>query len=268
MTVLFLALLISTATPAPAQSAESPAPAVLALGSVALGSSVLDAVKAFGPPDVLATIDAGHEWRWYGARGLDLGVITDDDLVIKEATAARPATSSRRRPALIQPPELPLLEMTAAGASEAMALRAARVLPQPEDQALAWGLGDGFAVVDLEKGVVRRVRVMDADAAVRLGYTQGPQQPMHRAPVLVNLVSVGFPLRALRARAEGVVVVRVDIDSHGAIKSTRVLVSSGNADIDAAEIESMHKSTFRAARCGDDPCDGVFLDRESYEIFH
>jgi len=55
-----------------------------ALGGGAIGGTVLSMVQAFGPPDLVETSDAGHEWRWYDAKGLDRDVLVDDALAIKE----------------------------------------------------------------------------------------------------------------------------------------------------------------------------------------
>jgi TonB family protein len=78
--------------------------------------------------------------------------------------------------------------------------------------------------------------------------------------------AVDYPKRALQEHAEGVVVVEVDLLPTAAVRKVSVLVSSGNADIDAAEMLSMRRSTFEAARCDDVPCAGVYLDREEYSL--
>jgi outer membrane biosynthesis protein TonB len=60
--------------------------------------------------------------------------------------------------------------------------------------------------------------------------------------------------------------VAVDLSATGAVSHVRVVVSSGNADIDAAEMLSMRRSKFEAARCDDAPCPSVYVDREEYSL--
>jgi TonB family protein len=77
---------------------------------------------------------------------------------------------------------------------------------------------------------------------------------------------VDYPKRAIERRAEGVVVVAIDLASSGTVKDVRIVVSSGDADIDAAEVLSMRRSRFQAARCDGQPCDSIYLDREEYTL--
>lgn len=258
-----LAFFLTAASPAPSPALKASGPA---LAGVGVGSSILETVKLLGPPDLVATTDAGHEWRWVDAHGVDLDVLTDDDFIVQEAAAMRPPDVDGRKAPLVQPHELPLLEMPAVAATTAMNSLGAEPLREPEASVLAWRLDGGVAVAELDGGNVRRLVAMNERTAARLGYVEGPPPRAHHAPVLVNLMAVGYPPRAVRVHAEGVVVVRVSIDRTGRVQNTRVVLSSGNPDIDAAEVESMRRSTFRPARCEDVPCDGIYLDRESYEI--
>jgi TonB family protein len=90
---------------------------------------------------------------------------------------------------------------------------------------------------------------------------------VYRAPTLIQDYNVPYPSAALRANIEGTAVIRVLIDSSGAPKDARIVVPSGNADIDAAALESVRKSKFRAARCDDAACAGVYFDLQQYSIF-
>jgi TonB family protein len=87
---------------------------------------------------------------------------------------------------------------------------------------------------------------------------------MYRAPRLTQDYSVPYPAAAWRANIEGRAVVRVLVDRTGAPKDMRIVVTSGDADIDAAALESVRKSTFRAARCDDSPCAGVYFDLQDF----
>jgi TonB family protein len=63
-----------------------------------------------------------------------------------------------------------------------------------------------------------------------------------------------------------VVVVEAEVSATGVVTSAKVIVSSGNSDIDNAELTSVRRSTFHPAQCDDQPCAGVYLDREEYTL--
>jgi len=57
------------------------------------------------------------------------------------------------------------------------------------------------------------------------------------------------------------------IDAGGKAADVRIVVSSGNRDIDAAEIKTMRLATFRPAHCDGAPCSGVYFHLNQYTIF-
>jgi TonB family protein len=236
------------------------------LGGVSLGEQVQGAVKLFGAPGLVQTTDDGNEWRWYDAGGLDVDLLTDDALVVREILVSRPEPLHGKPSALVQPREFPLLEDSAKTADAWMRASGATRQTEPEGGISAYHVADDLVVLELRQGSVYKILALDRISAERQGYVAASPAPRHHAPRLVNQFPVDYPKRALERRAEGVVVVQVDLSATGSVKDVRVLVSSGDPDIDAAESLSMRKSTFTPARCEGQPCESVFLDREEYTL--
>ncbi len=236
------------------------------LGGVLLGAQVQSAVKLFGAPGLVQTTDDGNEWRWYDAGGIDVDLLTDDVLVVRQILVSRPEPLHGKPSALVQPREFPLLEGSAKTADAWMRASGATRQSEPEGGISAWHVGDDLVVLELRQGAVSKILALDRASAERQGYVSASPAPRHHAPRLEHQFPVDYPKRAMERRAEGVVVVQVDLSVTGAVKDVRVLVSSGDPDIDAAESLSMRKSTFTPARCDGQPCEGVFLDREEYTL--
>ncbi|MBC5825496.1 MAG: TonB family protein [Candidatus Eremiobacteraeota bacterium] len=255
-------------TPSPSGS-PAVTVALFTLGGVAIGESVLDAARAYGPPDLVQTLDDGHEWRWYDVRGIDRDLLTDDGLKVHRILLARPGTPRKGQAApLVQPQEMPLLDFPAGVGEKSAPAFGAQPLAQPDPSVLVWRVRDAIVVGELQDDRIAKLLALDAASAQRLGYVSGPRltESAHRPPILVDLKATGYPRSAVEARAQGVVVLRVAVDSEGKVSDVKVLLSSGRRDIDDAESASMRESTFRPARCGDHACAGVYLDREEYEI--
>ncbi len=246
------------------QTAKADAP--VALGGVTLGSPVLDVVKEFGAPGLVATTDDGLEWRWFDAKGLDLDLLADDSLVVRQILAGRPEPVRGTPAPLVQPREFPVLEARASAADREMRSAGALHLVEPEGTISAWRVGSAVVVLELRDASVRRILALDEASAARLGYVAGPHAQPYHAPRLLGQYAVDYPKRAIERHAEGVVVVEVQIAASGSVKDVRVLVPSGDADIDAAEVLSMRRSRFAPARCDTQACDGVYLDREEYTL--
>lgn len=236
------------------------------LGGVSLGAPVQSAVRLFGPPGLVQTTDDGNEWRWYDVRGVDVDLLTDNALVIRQILVSRPEPLHGKPSPLVQPSEFPLLEDSAKTADAWMRASGATRQAEPEGGISAYHVGDDLVVLELRQGEVNKILALDRASAERQGYVAASPAPRHHAPRLVDQFPVDYPKRALERRAEGVVVVLVDLSATGSVKDVRVLVSSGDPDIDAAESLSMRKSTFTPARCDGQPCEGVFLDREEYTL--
>ena len=238
---LILAIVVS-ATPTPEPTAHA-----LGLGGVALGTSIVDEFKAFGMPDVVQTRDDGQLFQWSDKGGIDREVVTDDALVVRSVLVARPDAASTA-----QPPEAPVLGMDSAKA--AVAITALGGVRAAYDN--VWRLGDGYVVLESERSTVVRVRAVDIATARRQGYAGDPPvSPDHKAPVLVKaFIPYFWP------NGTGTVIVVVDVDAHGGVADTRVLLSSGNGSVDEFEVQSMRRSTFSPASCSGTPCAGVYLD--------
>jgi TonB family protein len=236
------------------------------LGGVSLGAQIQSAVKLFGAPGLVQSTDDGNEWRWYDTGGIDVDLLTDDALVIRQILVGRPEPLHGKPSPLVQPREFPLLEDSAKAADAWMRASGATRQAEPEGGISTYHVGDDFVVLELRQGNVNKILALDRASAERQGYVAASPAPRHHAPRLVKQFPVDYPKRALERRAEGVVVVQVDLSVTGSVKDVRVLVSSGDPDIDAAESLSMRKSTFTPAHCDGQPCEGVFLDREEYTL--
>jgi len=122
-------------------------------GTQVIGENVLDAVRTFGPPDLVQTTDAGHEWRWYDASGIDRDALTDDDLRVVEILVSRPKTQSGRPAAkFLQPAEAPYLEQMAADASIALETGGAKRITQAAPEVAACQWRDGVLVGRITSG--------------------------------------------------------------------------------------------------------------------
>ena len=212
------------------------------------------------------TTDDGIEWRWLDAAGIDIDLLTDDALMVRQVLASRPEPIHGVAAALVQPAEFPLLDAGASEASKRMTSSGARRLAEPEDTVSAWRVGPDVLVLELAHGKVTKLLGLDNAAAARFGYIAGPMTAQYRAPRLARQFAVDYPKRALAQRAQGVVVVAVDLSSTGTVSNVRVVVSSGNVDIDGAELQSMRRSKFEPARCAGVPCSSVYVDREEYSL--
>jgi TonB family protein len=268
------AVLLAGAAPVATASPDARAPlaAQLSLGKVILGSSVLDAVKLFGAPDVLRTTDLGHEWQWLDTGGLDREILTDDDMVVREVLVARPAPIAGESPApAVQPAEFHALAVPVDEAAEAFAAAGGISIAEPDPAVRAWSFSGGVVIAELDNGVTGRLTALDDIMARRLGYLQPPpdiRPSIYHAPVLTHDFIVPYPTTPWRENIEGRAVVRATIDTTGAPKDVRIVVSSGSADLDAAALESVRKSSFRSARCDDTPCPGVFYEVQDFALIH
>jgi TonB family protein len=273
-----VAVLFAVATPAPASSpASSASPGArataapqLSLGGVIVGASVLDAVKRFGAPDIIRTTDLGHEWQWVDAGGLDREVLTDDGMVVRQVLIAQPAPIAGESPApAVQPAEFHALAVSVDEAANVFAAAGGTAIPEPDPAVRAWSFPGGVLVAELDNGITGRLTALDDIMARRLGYLQPPPDiipSIYHAPVLTRDYNAPFPTDPWRAGIEGRAVVRATIDPTGAPKDVRIVVTSGNADLDAAALASVRKSAFRPARCDDAPCPGVYYEVQDFAI--
>ena len=258
---LSLAALAAAALVAPASAQGS-----TMLGGVSLGVPVQSVVKALGTPGLVATTDDGHEWRWFDAQGLDVDLLTDNALVVRQVLVAQPEPIHGLPAKLMQPHEFPLLEQSASYAAAFMKSAGAHRQPEPEGTISAWRAGNDLIVLELSENKVNKIMALDALSAAHLGYIPGPRKEPYHAARLVRQYPVDYPRRAIERHAEGVVVVEVRLTATGSVEDVAVLVSSGDPDIDRAESSSMRRSTFSPALCNGASCPSVYLDREEYTL--
>ena len=260
-----------------ARPADNASPAVqaspdsgLSLSGVTIGATILDAVKAFGAPDEVRTTDLGHEWQWVETGGLDREVLTDDDMIVRQVLIARLAPiPGESPPPVVQPVEFRALAVSVDDAAGAVEAAGGTAIIEPDPSIRAWSFPGGVLVAELDGDIVGRLTALDDRMARLLGYLQPPperQPAIYRAPVLTRDFNASYPTAAMRAGIEGRAVVRVLVDPNGTPKDVRIVVTSGDADIDAAALESARKSAFRPARCDDAPCAGVFFDLQDYML--
>ncbi|HXW50406.1 MAG TPA: TonB family protein [Candidatus Acidoferrales bacterium] len=254
--MVVLAALLCAATSSP-----------LAIGGVTLGEPIGSVVSSFGAPGLVETTDQGQEWRWYDQNGLDVDLLTDDGLVVRQVLVAQPVSLDGQPSPLVQPPEFPLLETSVTVAAATLRRSGATPVIEPNPAVGAWRIGADYLVLQLANGSVRKLLALDRDAATRAGYI-GAAQPVgaFHAPRLIQQYAVDYPRKAVQEHASGVVVVRADISATGAVTAVTVVVSSKNPDIDEAEVQSISRSKFRPALCDGVACAGVYLDREEYTL--
>ena len=238
----------------------------LTLGGALIGAPVESLTHVLGTPGLVQTTDDGHEWRWFDAGGLDVDLLADNTLTVRQVLVSRPEDVNGTPSKLVQPREFPVLEQPSSAAAAWMKSSGAERQLEPENTISAWRVEGGLVVLELRDGRVNKILALDTASAAHLGYVPGLRSAPYRSPRLLQQYPVDYPKRAIERHAEGVVVVAVDLANTGNAKSVRVIVSSGDADIDAAEVLSMRRSRFAPARCDGTPCDGVYLDREEYTL--
>jgi TonB family protein len=227
------------------------ASAQFALGGVAVGASILDVMKSLGQPDTVQTRDDGLFWQWVDRDGLDREVMTTDDLIVTSVLIAQTKPGSSA-----QPHELPVLGMRVADAAKAVEALGATPVPQRFTNERGWRLDGSVLVEEADGDAVVRVHALDDASARRLGIAGDPLPARrHTAPVLVKPA-----LSPTNPPGVGQVIVLVHVDERGAVTDTRVLSSSGSADIDRFEVDGLRRSTFAPATCDGTPCAGVYLD--------
>src|SRR3974377_465635 len=124
------------------------------LAGVALGEPVTQVVARYGAPDIVATTDDGLEWRWFDARGIDVDLLADDTLAVRQILAARPQPANGAAPGLVQPSEFPVLEMSASAAGAWMRSNGGSRLSEPENVVHAFLFDSDVVVLEMGGGVV------------------------------------------------------------------------------------------------------------------
>lgn len=224
----------------------------LSLGGIAIGSSVADAEKRLGFPNVAQTTDFGTFWQWADHDGLDREVYTDDHLIVESVVIAPAKAGSTA-----QPSEAPMLGLDVAAAESAASTAGAGPLvtkpKRPND--LVWPLGAGYLAAETDGSTVRRVRALDEDTARRWGYAGAAlATPPHTAVAIVHEVVV-HPLPSGR----GSDFILVTVDPAGKVTDAQVVVGSGDSEVDAWSIRCARFSQFKAATCAGAPCAGTYL---------
>lgn len=230
---------------------QAPGGSGLSLGGVVIGSSVLDVVKKLGTPITVQTTDDGHFWQWAEAGGLDREILTNDDLIIESVLVAPAKATSTA-----QPSELPVLGEPIDTASNVIAASGAISAKHSGPTWSSWRYNGGVLVVETDASTVARLRALDERTAALRGYLGAkPVVAAHRAPVLVKAYMPTYV-----PPASGTVIVRVDVGADGMVTDARVIVPSGDREIDRFEVASMRESTFTPASCAGVPCAGVYID--------
>ena len=150
-----------------------------------------------------------------------------------------------------------MLGADAKGASAiAAAAGAGPIVTQPRSQyALVWPLRGGYLVGETDGDVVDRVRILDSMYAQRWGYiTRSSSFPPHTAASMVREV-IKHPL----PQGWGEDIVRVWIDARGNVTDAKVIVSSGQTEVDMWSLDCVRLSKFKPATCAGAPCAGTYI---------
>ncbi|HET9343486.1 MAG TPA: energy transducer TonB [Candidatus Eremiobacteraceae bacterium] len=222
------------------------------LAGVAVGSSVLDVEKRFGFPDVAETTDYGSFWQWSERDGLDREIYTDDDLVVESVLVA-PA----RGGSTAQPSEAPMLGIDVSKAATAAAsVGAGPTIVKPSTPGIiVWPFGSGYLVAETVGSVVARLRVLDVTSTRRWRYAGDPlATPPHTAATMVReVIAPSVPAGV------GEDLILVNLDATGKVTDAKVLIGSGQTDVDRFAIDCVRLSTFKPATCAGVPCAGTYL---------
>lgn len=222
------------------------------LAGVVVGSSVLDAEKRFGFPDIVQTTDFGSLWQWSDRDGLDREVYTDDDLIVESVLVA-PA----RAGSTAQPSEAPMLGIDVAKApAAAESAGAGPTIVRPSTTGIiVWPLGSGYLAAETDGKVVVRLRALDATTAQRWRYAGDPlSTPSHTAAAMVREV-IAHPL----PDGLGEDLILVNLDANGKVVDAKVIIPSGQTAVDRFALDCVRMSLFKPATCAGVPCAGVYL---------
>jgi len=85
------------------------------------------------------------------------------------------------------------------------------------------------------------------EAEPEVGPEPEPEAPAEQATVR-QMVPPRYPPAAVRAGAQGQVVLRVEVDAYGQAAGVAIERSSGNHDLDRAALEAGRRWTFNPAR--------------------
>lgn len=222
------------------------------LAGITIGSSVLDAEKRFGFPDVAQTTDFGSYWQWSDRDGLDREVYTDDRLIVGSVLVAPARISSTA-----QPSEAPMLGIDLSKASTVAASAGAGpmiVKPSILDT-IVWPLGSGYLAAETDGKLVLRLRALDVATAERWGYAGDPRStPSHTAATMVREV-ISHPL----PDGYGQDLILVSLDANGHVTDAKVIVPSGQTAVDDFALQCVRLSKFKPATCANAPCAGTYI---------
>lgn len=224
----------------------------LSLGGIAIGTSIADAVKTLGFPDVAESTDYGSFWQWSDRDGLDREVNTDDRLIVESVVISRAGPVSTA-----QPPEAPMLGLDAAGAA-AVALKegAGPLVTEPSrPRDLVWPLGGGYLAAETDGKTVLNARALDVTFARRYRYAGQPLEAPKRTAVSMVHEAVVHPLPS--GRGDDLILVKVD--AGGSVTDATIAVSSGDSEVDWWSLKCARTSTFKPATCEGVPCAGTYL---------
>src|SRR4029077_13995811 len=129
----------------------------LTLGGVTIGAPVEALTHTFGAPGLVQTADDGHEWRWFDADGLDVDLLVDNTLTVRQVLISRPEEVHGTTSKLVQPREFPVLEQLSSSAATWMKSNGAMPQPEPENSVSAWRVAGGLVVLELRDGRVRKI---------------------------------------------------------------------------------------------------------------
>ena len=239
---------------AAATAPSMPSAAPPSLGGVAIGDPIVHVVSRLGLPQTLDATADGTVWQWSSRDGLDLEVLTRDDLAVARVLVARVGIAGSA--ATGQPAEFPVLGDSMDAAETAIdGVGGDPVeLSAAED---AWIVRGAVAVARASAGgVVTSLMLEDRRMALASALLwPSPRRVAYRPPTLVStFIPPHLP------QDSGECILRVAIGADGHVSDVTVVVSSRSPEVDAWSVDSMRRSTFAPATCDGVACAGVYLD--------
>lgn len=112
----------------------------------------------------------------------------------------------------------------------------------------AIGADDQSAAAQAERDQADAAVVRKKASRERTARTEAPAPVLaDRAAAPVAMIKPTYPTDALRAREEGIVTVRADIDASGTPNNVTVVHRSGSRDLDKAALDAVRQSHFNPA---------------------
>jgi TonB family protein len=231
------------------------APATQTLDGIAIGSSIHDAVKLLGNPEVVNT-DVGHVWTWKNAKTNEIiRVTTDDDGTIQMVDIALTA-GELPQPAIALGAKLSTSDGSLPDSGDNAEFRRYDVAT-PVQVILAYDTAQSGGPP------LREAFLGNADALANAGLVpdKAADDAEYRAPLLDTIGSADY-----NGNKRGVAYSRIVINPDGTIAKSAIFISSGDADLDRVALAIANGCTFEPATLRGRKVTGIYFRRENFLI--